>query len=86
MPIYEYQCSACGHRLDALQKISEDALTDCPACHKADLQKLVSASSFQLKGTGWYATDFRTTTKETTKETKTDAGTSPPSSDTKTST
>lgn len=59
MPIYEYQCSACGHTLDALQKISDAPLTDCPACNQSALQKQVSASSFQLKGTGWYATDFR---------------------------
>ena len=59
MPIYEYQCTACGHRLDELQKFSDAPLTDCPECHAAALQKLVSATSFQLKGTGWYATDFR---------------------------
>jgi putative FmdB family regulatory protein len=60
MPIYEYQCSACGHTLEALQKMSEDPLKTCPACHKDSLGKLVSATSFQLKGTGWYATDFKT--------------------------
>lgn len=59
MPIYEYQCTACGHSLEAFQKMSEEPLTDCPECHKATLQKLVSAAGFQLKGTGWYATDFR---------------------------
>ncbi|OGT46529.1 MAG: hypothetical protein A3E83_01325 [Gammaproteobacteria bacterium RIFCSPHIGHO2_12_FULL_41_20] len=59
MPIYEYQCKACGHQLEALQKVSDVALTDCPACHQATLSKLVSATSFQLKGTGWYVTDFR---------------------------
>ena len=59
MPIYEYQCTACGHTLEALQKMSDAALTDCPTCHKAALEKLVSAASFQLKGTGWYATDFK---------------------------
>ncbi len=64
MPIYEYQCGACGHHLEALQKISEAALTECPECHKAGLQKLVSSTSFQLKGTGWYATDFKTSGKE----------------------
>jgi len=59
MPIYEYQCTACGHQFEALQKVSEDPLTECPHCHQASLSKLISASSFQLKGTGWYATDFR---------------------------
>jgi putative FmdB family regulatory protein len=59
MPIYEYQCTACGHAFDTLQKVSEPALTDCPACQQANLQKMVSAPSFQLKGTGWYATDFK---------------------------
>ena len=59
MPIYEYQCDACGHRLETLQKISEPPLKDCPACGKPTLRKLVSAAAFQLKGTGWYVTDFR---------------------------
>jgi len=70
MPIYEYECGACGHKLDALQKMSEPALTDCPVCAKAALQKLISATSFQLKGTGWYVTDFRNKKQaESTKET-----------------
>ncbi len=59
MPIYEYQCTACGHQLEAFQKMSEDALKNCPECHQETLQKLISAAGFQLKGTGWYATDFR---------------------------
>jgi putative FmdB family regulatory protein len=59
MPIYEYQCKECGHTHEALQKMSDEALTDCPACHKSALEKLISATSFQLKGTGWYVTDFR---------------------------
>jgi len=59
MPIYEYRCSDCGHKLEALQKLSESPLTDCPACGKAGLSKLVSAAGFQLKGSGWYATDFK---------------------------
>jgi putative FmdB family regulatory protein len=64
MPIYEYQCEQCGHRLEALQKISDPALTDCPACHQAALKKLVSAASFRLKGGGWYETDFKTGNKK----------------------
>lgn len=59
MPIYEYQCTACGHQLEAMQKMSDPALTKCPVCGKTTLIKLVSAAGFQLKGTGWYATDFR---------------------------
>lgn len=60
MPIYEYQCHDCGHILEALQKISDEPLKQCPECGKETLGKLMSASSFQLKGTGWYATDFKT--------------------------
>jgi len=59
MPIYEYRCSDCGHKLEALQKLSDSPLTDCPACGKARLSKLISAAGFQLKGSGWYATDFK---------------------------
>lgn len=59
MPIYEYRCSKCGHEHEALQKITEAPLTVCPACGQPALTKLVSAAGFQLKGTGWYATDFR---------------------------
>ena len=59
MPIYEYRCSQCGHELEVMQKISEAALTECPSCHAETLTKLVSAAGFQLKGSGWYATDFK---------------------------
>ncbi|MGE5090125.1 MAG: FmdB family zinc ribbon protein [Candidatus Levyibacteriota bacterium] len=59
MPIYEYRCASCGHELEVLQKLSDALLVECPACHKPDLQKLVSAAGFQLKGSGWYVTDFR---------------------------
>ncbi len=59
MPIYEYRCESCGHELDALQKISEAALTDCPACGHSALRRLVSAPRFRLKGSGWYETDFK---------------------------
>ena len=60
MPIYEYQCEACGHVFETLQKISEEPLTDCPECGKRALKKLVSAAAFRLKGGGWYETDFKT--------------------------
>ena len=59
MPIYEYYCESCQHQLEALQKMTEEPLKECPECHQPTLNKLVSAPSFQLKGTGWYATDFR---------------------------
>lgn len=59
MPIYEYRCSSCGHELEAMQKFSDPVLTSCPACRADALVKLVSAAGFQLKGGGWYATDFR---------------------------
>jgi putative FmdB family regulatory protein len=59
MPIYEYRCSACGYQNDYLQKLSEPPLTDCPECGKSTFSKQVTAAGFQLKGTGWYATDFK---------------------------
>lgn len=64
MPIYEYQCTNCEHKLEALQKISDAPLKECPACSKPDLKKLVSAASFRLKGGGWYETDFKTGNKK----------------------
>lgn len=74
MPIYEYQCSNCHHTFDLIQKMSDEPVTICPACTKASAVRLVSAAGFQLKGTGWYATDFKTKTpsdKSTTTKTKT---------------
>ena len=59
MPIYEYRCSVCGHNEEHLQKVSDAPLTVCPACGKAEYRKQLSAAGFQLKGTGWYATDFK---------------------------
>jgi len=59
MPIYEYQCLNCDHRLEALQKISDAPLSECPSCHEQALKKLVSAAGFRLKGGGWYETDFK---------------------------
>lgn len=59
MPFYEYRCSNCGHELEVLQKLSDKLLVDCPACGKQTLSKMVSAAGFQLKGSGWYVTDFR---------------------------
>ena len=59
MPIYAYKCDACGHAKDVLQKMSDPQLTDCPACGQATFKKQLTAAGFQLKGTGWYVTDFR---------------------------
>ncbi|HUF20870.1 MAG TPA: zinc ribbon domain-containing protein [Burkholderiales bacterium] len=63
MPIYEYRCAACGHEQEVLQKMSDAPLSDCPACGKPAMSKLISAAGFQLKGTGWYATDFKAGTR-----------------------
>jgi putative FmdB family regulatory protein len=59
MPIYEYRCSSCGHELEALQKFADAPLVACPSCKADALVKKVSAAGFQLKGSGWYATDFK---------------------------
>lgn len=64
MPIYEYRCEACGHELEAMQKMADAALTDCPVCHKNALKKLISAAGFRLKGGGWYETDFKSGSKK----------------------
>lgn len=64
MPIYEYECKACGHRQEAIQKMSDAPLVECPACHKPELKKLISAAAFHLKGGGWYQTDFKGGTKK----------------------
>lgn len=59
MPIYAYRCEACGFAKDVLQKMSDDALTVCPSCSKDSFRKQLTAAGFQLKGSGWYVTDFR---------------------------
>jgi|SRR5690606_16869793 len=64
MPIYEYQCQSCEHEFEALQKISDPLLSECPACHEQALRKKVSAAAFRLKGGGWYETDFKTGKKK----------------------
>ncbi len=67
MPIYEYRCGSCGFQKEFLQKISDSPLTSCPECGKDALNKLVTAAGFQLKGSGWYATDFRSGGKSSSK-------------------
>jgi putative FmdB family regulatory protein len=59
MPIYEYRCTSCGFQKEYLRKLSDPVLTDCPECGKQTFSKMLSAAGFQLKGSGWYATDFR---------------------------
>jgi putative FmdB family regulatory protein len=63
MPIYEYRCKECGFQKEYMQRMSDAPLTDCPQCRKRSFTKLVSAAGFQLKGTGWYATDFKNNAK-----------------------
>jgi putative FmdB family regulatory protein len=77
MPIYAYRCSSCGHAKDVLQKLSDPALTVCPACGAATFAKQVTAAGFQLKGSGWYATDFKggNSAKKPDGEVKTDGAT-----------
>ena len=73
MPIYEYQCNVCDHNFDALQKMSDAPLIDCPACNKPELRKKVSAPKFRLSGSGWYETDFKSEKqKNLTKSDKSD--------------
>lgn len=64
MPIYEYKCDACGHEMEAMQKMADAPLTECPKCHKKALKKLVSATGFRLSGSGWYETDFKSGNKK----------------------
>ena len=64
MPIYQYQCDQCNHELEALQKMSDDRLVDCPECGAPSLRKKVTAAAFKLKGTGWYETDFKNSGKK----------------------
>ena len=72
MPIYEYKCAACGHQEEHLQKVTEKPLAKCPACGRRKYRKQLSAAGFQLKGSGWYATDFKSGGKKAD-EAKTEA-------------
>lgn len=77
MPIYEYQCSACGYEHEALQKMSDAPLVECPACNEAELKKKISASGFRLKGSGWYETDFKNGGKKNSSAKSASANTKP---------
>lgn len=89
MPIYEYQCTNCRHHFDLMQKISDEPVKQCPECGNNTVIKLVSAAGFQLKGTGWYATDFKnksstgagTSTSKEESSAKTDAKTTTTNTD-----
>ena len=88
MPIYEYQCQKCGSEVEALQKISDDPLVECPDCGEPELKKMISAAAFRLKGGGWYETDFKTGNKKnlhgaSDKASSGDSSSSPSSSESK---
>ncbi len=85
MPIYEYECDACGHRLEKLQKLSDDLLKECPSCGEHELRKLISRAGFRLKGSGWYATDFKDQPKDKkpAEDSKTDKQAEKPATDKK---
>jgi putative FmdB family regulatory protein len=72
VPIYEYRCEACGHQEEHLQKVSEQPLKKCPACGKSAYRKQLSAAGFQLKGSGWYATDFKSPVRKAAADSKTE--------------
>jgi putative FmdB family regulatory protein len=82
MPIYAYRCEACGHAKDVLQKISDPVLTTCPACGAQAFKKQVTAAGFQLKGSGWYVTDFRGGAQASGDAAKPDAGKAEPATKT----
>jgi putative FmdB family regulatory protein len=74
MPIYGYQCQACGHEFEVMQKMNDPTPSVCPACGKPDVRKQLSAAGFQLKGSGWYATDFKGGSKKATDKDSSDSG------------
>ena len=74
MPIYEYRCSSCGEQQEVMQKLSDPLLTTCPKCGKPTLVKMLTAAGFQLKGSGWYATDFKSKPAAAPKEAKEGGG------------
>ena len=81
MPIYEYQCQSCGNKIEKLQRMNDDPLTDCPECEKPELKRLVSAAAFRLKGAGWYETDFKSENKRNLADTDSGGGDSEKASD-----
>lgn len=81
MPIYEYECQDCQHHFDILQKINDDPVLKCPDCHHDTLVRLVSAAGFQLKGTGWYVTDFKNKDNQSSSTSKGSSQVGSPASD-----
>jgi putative FmdB family regulatory protein len=81
MPIYEYQCQSCDHKLEKLQRMNDPALTDCPSCNKSELRRLISAAGFRLKGAGWYETDFKQGNKRNLADSSDSKAPSEPKSD-----
>jgi putative FmdB family regulatory protein len=75
MPIYEYRCSSCGFQKEYLRKVSDPLLTRCPECNRDTFSKMLSAAGFQLKGSGWYATDFKNSGSKSSEKSKTDSKT-----------
>jgi putative FmdB family regulatory protein len=73
VPVYEYQCTSCGRKVEVMQRITDEPLKKCPYC-KGQLRRLISLTSFQLKGNGWYATDYKDKDKKAKRETKADQG------------
>lgn len=78
MPIYEYACNDCGHELEALQRLSDDPLVNCPSCGEPALKKRISAAGFRLGGSGWYETDFKSGNRRNLKESQDSAASSTP--------
>lgn len=83
MPIYEYECTGCHHHFDLIQKMTEEPIKRCPQCAENKVIRLVSAAGFQLKGSGWYATDFKTKSASTEPSTEVKSSTEASQSDTK---
>jgi putative FmdB family regulatory protein len=82
VPIYEYRCESCDHKLEKLQKMSEGDLVDCPECERPALKRLISAAAFRLKGSGWYETDFKKDNKRNLAESASAENSGKTSSDT----
>lgn len=74
MPLYEYECAACGHRFERIQKFSDPPIEECPSCGQPKIQKLLSSPAIQFKGTGWYITDYAKSGKDSPKESKKESG------------
>ena len=81
MPIYEYRCESCEHKMEKLQRMSDGDLVDCPECEKPALKRLISAAAFRLKGSGWYETDFKKDNKRNLAESSSTSNSSKSSSD-----